>query len=137
MRDVNRSRALSAGVAMDPATSLSLDTDPRSAHAALERDRRRVGFVTDADNQYRGMVLIGDVAAAARRGDRDLGDVIRDDAPTARAEQSLDELLGVAADNRLPIPVLGERDRFLGVLTRRTTLAALAGDRDQESSEDE
>ena len=137
VRDVNRSRALSAGVAMDPATSLSLDTDPRSAHAALERDRRRVGFVTDADNQYRGMVLIGDVAAAARRGDRDLGDVIRDDAPTARAEQSLDELLGVAADNRLPIPVLGERDRFLGVLTRRTTLAALAGDRDQESSEDE
>ena len=137
VRDVNRSRVLSAGVAMDPVTSMPLDTDPRSAHAALEHDRRRVGFVTDGDNQYRGMVLIGDVAAAARRGDRDLGDVIRDDAPTARAEQSLDELLGVAADNRLPIPVLGERDRFLGVLTRRTTLAALAGDRDQESAEDE
>ena len=137
VRDVNRSRVLSAGLAMDPVTSLACDTDPRSAHAALEHDGRRVGFVTDADNQYRGMVLISDVAAAARRGDRDLGDVIRDDAPTARAEQSLDELLGVAADNRLPIPVLGERDRFLGVLTRRTTLAALAGDRDQEPAEDE
>ena len=137
VRDVNRSRVLSAGVAMDQVTALPLDSDPRSAHAALEHDRRRVGFVTDGDNQYRGMVLIGDVAAAARRGDRDLGDVVRDDAPTARAEQSLDELLGVAADNRLPIPVLGERDRFLGVLTRRTTLAALAGDRDQEPAEDE
>ena len=137
VRDVNRSRVLSAGVAMDPVTSMPLDTDPRSAHAALEHDRRRVGFVTDGDDQYRGMVLIGDVAAAARRGDRDLGDVVRDDAPTARAEQPLDELLGVAAENRLPIPVLGERDRFLGVLTRRTTLAALAGDRDQEPAEDE
>ena len=137
VRDVNRSRVLSAGVAMDPVTSLPCDTDPRSAHAALEQDGRSVGFVTDGDNHYRGMVLISDVAAAARRGDRDLGDVIRDDAPTARAEQSLDELLGVAAENRLPIPVLGERDRFLGVLTRRTTLAALAGDRDQEPAADE
>ena len=137
VRDVNRSRVLSAGVAMDTATSLPCDTDPRRAQAALEQDGRRVGFVTDGDNHYRGMVLIGDVAAAARRGDRDLGDVVRDDAPTARADQSLDELLGVAADNRLPIPVLGERDRFLGVLTRRTTLAALAGDRDQEPPEEE
>ena len=137
VRDVNRSRVLSAGLAMDPVTSLPFETDPRTAHAALEHDGRRVGFVTDADNHYRGMVLTSEVAAAVRRGDRDLGDVIRDDAPTARAEQSLDELLGVAADNRLPIPVLGERDRFLGVLTRRTTLAALAGDRDQEPAEEE
>jgi len=137
VRDVNRSRVLSAGVAMDPVTSLPCDTDPHSAQAALEQDGRSVGFVTDGDNHYRGMVLISDVAAAAQRGDSDLGDVIRDDAPTARAEQSLDELLGVAAENRLPIPVLGERDRFLGVLTRRTTLAALAGDRDQEPAADE
>ena len=128
VRDVNRSRVLSAGVAMDPVTALPLDTHPRHAQAALEHDRQRVGFVTDADNQYRGMVLIGDVAAAARRGDRDLGDVIRDDTPTARAEQSLDELLAVAADNRLPIPVLGEHERLLGVLTPRATLSALAGD---------
>jgi len=128
VRDVNRSRVLSAGVAMDPVTSLPLATHPRNAKAALEHDRQRVGFVTDEDNQYRGMVLLGDVSAAVRRGDRDLGEVIRDDTPTARAEQCLDELLGVAADNRLPIPVLGEDQRLLGVLTPRATLSALAGD---------
>ncbi|MDE0448188.1 MAG: glycine betaine/L-proline ABC transporter ATP-binding protein [Spirochaetaceae bacterium] len=134
VRDVNRSRVLSAGVAMDPVTSLPLATHPRSAKAALEHDRRRVGFVTDDDNQYRGMVLLGDVSAAVRRGDRDLGEVIRDDTPTARAEQSLDELLGVAADNRLPIPVLGEDERLLGVLTPRATLSALAGDANSAAS---
>ena len=134
VRDVNRSRVLSAGVAMDPVRSLPLATHPRSAKAALEHDRRRVGFVTDEDNQYRGMVLLGDVSAAVRRGDRDLGEVIRDDTPTARAEQSLDELLGVAADNRLPIPVLGEDERLLGVLTPRATLSALAGDGNSAAS---
>ena len=127
VRDVNRSRVLSAGVAMDPVTSLPLATHPRRAQATLQHDRRRVGFVTE-DNQYRGMVLLGDVSAAVRRGDRDLGEVIRADTPTARAEQSLDELLGVAADNRLPIPVLGEDERLLGVLTPRATLSALAGE---------
>ena len=134
VRDVNRSRVLSAGVAMNPVTSLSLDTHPRRAQAALEQDRQRVGFVTDADNQYRGIVLIRDLAAAARRGDRDLGGVVRDEAPTARAEQSLDELLAVAADNRLPIPVLGQDERLLGVLTPRATLSALAGDTNSASS---
>ena len=133
VRDVNRSRVLSAGVAMDPVPSLPLATHPRSAKAALEHDRRRVGFVTDED-KYRGMVLLGDVSAAVRRGDRDLGEVIRDDTPTARAEQSLDELLGVAADNRLPIPVLGEDERLLGVLTPRATLSALAGDGNSAAS---
>ena len=136
IRDVNRSRVLSAGVAMDPVTSMSLDTDPRSAQSALENDRQRVGFVTDGDNQYRGMVLLRDVSAAVRRGDHDLGDVVRDETPTARAEQSLEELLGVAADNRLPIPVLSEEERLLGVLTPRATLSALAGDRAEEGSAD-
>lgn len=128
VRDVNRSRVLSAGLAMAPVTSLPLDTHPRRAKAALEQDRQWVGFVTDEDNNYRGMVLLADISVAVRRGDRDLGDVIRDDTPTARAEQSLDELLSVAADNRLPIPVLGEHQRLLGVLTPRATLSALAGD---------
>ena len=134
VRDVNRSRVLSAGVAMDPVASLPLDTHPRRAQAALRHDRQRVGFVTGEDNQYRGMVLLGDVSAAVRRGDHDLGEVIRDDTPTARAEQCLDELLSVAADNRLPIPVLGEDERLLGVLTPRATLSALAGDGNSAAS---
>ena len=93
--------------------------------------------MTDRDQRYRGLVHIDDVPAAVERGDRDLGDILRKSAPTARAGQSLDELLGMAADNRLPIAVLGERERFLGILTRQMTLAALAGDRDQEPAADE
>jgi glycine betaine/proline transport system ATP-binding protein len=129
VRDVNRSRVLSAGAAMDPVTTLSIDTNPRRALELLQNEQRRFAFVTDDDDHCRGLVLIDDVLAAARRGDRDLGEVVRRDGPTARAGQALDELLGVAADNRLPIAVLGEQRRLLGALTRRNTLAALAGSR--------
>ncbi|MCY4483106.1 MAG: glycine betaine/L-proline ABC transporter ATP-binding protein [Spirochaetaceae bacterium] len=127
VRDVNRSRVLSAGLAMDPVTALPLDTHPRTAQETLQQERRRFGFVTDEDDQCRGLVLLDDISAAVRRGDRDLAAVVRPDVPTVRAGQHLDELLSIAADSRLPIAVLGERKRLLGALTRRNTLAALAG----------
>ena len=133
VRDVNRARVLNAGVVMDQVEPLPLDTTPDTARQALQRSHRRICFVTDRDRRFRGLVHIDDLPGAVARGDRDLGEVLRRSAPTARASQSLDELLGVAAESWLPIAVLGERDRFLGFLTRRTTLAALAGDRDQEA----
>ena len=129
VRDVNRSRVLSAESAMDPVMALSIGTDPRRAQKLLQYERRRFAFVTDGEDRCDGLVLIDDVLAAARRGDRDLGEIVRRNGPTARAGQVLDELLGVAADNRLPIAVLGEQRRLLGALTPRNTLAALAGSR--------
>ena len=137
VRDVNRARVLNAGEVMDRVEPLPLDTTPDRVQAALRSTGQRIGFVTDRDRRYRGLVHIDDVPAAVERGDRDLGEILRQSAPTARASQSLDELLGMAADNRLPIAVLGERDRFLGILTRQMTLAALAGDRDEEPAADE
>ena len=129
VRDVNRARVLRAGEVMEEVEPLPLDSAPDSARTALRSARRKIGFVTDRNRRYRGLVRVEDLPAAVERGDRDLGGSVRRDAPTVRATQSLDELLGVAADNNLPIAVLGDQDRFLGSLTRQTTLAALAGDR--------
>ena len=134
VRDVNRARVLSAGAVMDRISPLQLGTSPQSAQATMQDAGQRIGFVTDGDRSYRGCCRIDDVSAAVARGDRDLGKVVRKNGPTARAGQSLDELLAMSADNGVPIAVLGERDRFLGILTRQATLAALAGDRDQESA---
>ena len=132
VRDVNRARVLNAGEVMDHIEPLPLDTTPVGAQTAMRKAHQRIGFVTDSDQRYRGSVDIDDVPAAVERGDRDLGDIVRRNAPTAQAAQSLDELLGMAADSRVPIAVLGEHDRLLGILTRQTTLAALAGDRDHD-----
>ena len=129
VRDVNRARVLRAGEVMEEVEPLPLASAPEGARTALRSARRKIGFVTDRNRRYRGLVRIEDLPAAVERGDRDLGGSMRRDAPTVRATQSLDELLGVAADNNLPIAVLGDQDRFLGSLTRQTTLAALAGDR--------
>ena len=134
VRDVNRGRVLNAGVVVERVTPLPLETSPDNARTALQNTHQKVGFVTEGANRYRGSIHIDDVPAAVERGDRDLGKIVDSDAPTARASQLLDELLATAADSSVPIAVLGEQDRFLGILTRQTTLTALAGDRDDENT---
>ena len=94
-------------------------------------------FVTEGDSRYRGYVEVDDVPDAVERGDSDLSKVLRDNAPTAQGDQSLDELLGVVADSRLPIPVLDNKRRLLGELTRQRTLSALAGDCELETAPSE
>ena len=139
VRDVNRARVLHAREVMEEVRPLPIDTPPGEAHEALRKGPHRNGFVTDREQRYRGLVRTDDVKEAAARGDRDLSGIVRGNAPTVRAEQCLDELLGTTADNDLPIAVLGggEQERLLGFLTRQMTLAALAGDRGHRNEKDE
>jgi glycine betaine/proline transport system ATP-binding protein len=90
-------------------------------------------FVTEGESRYRGYVNLDDVPDAVKRGDPDLRKILRDNTPTARGDQCLDELLTVVADSRLPIPVLDDERRLLGELTRQRTLSALAGDCELET----
>ena len=134
VRDVNRARVLSAGVVMDRVTPLPLDSSPQRALAALQGGDQKIGYVTDGERRYRGFIHIDDVPAAVERGDPDLDKIVRKNAPTAHPSRSLDELLALSADSQTPIAVLGKKGRFLGILTRQATLAALAGDRDHNST---
>ncbi len=134
VRDVNRARVLTVGVVADRSGTLPLDTSPADARTEMRERRLRIAFVTDGDRRYRGSVHEDDLSAAIERGDLDLGRIARKSGPTARADQPLDELLAVSAGSAVPIAVLDERDRFLGSLTRQATLAALAGDPDQENA---
>ena len=132
VRDVNRARVVTAWAAMEQVTPVDLNSSPDQALAAMNNGRR-VAFVTDGGSRYRGYVDLDDVPDAVKRGDTDLSAILRDNAPTAHGGQSLDELLGVVADSRLPIPVLDDERRLLGELTRQRTLSALAGDCELES----
>ena len=133
VRDVNRARVLTAWATMERVSALDVDTSPDKALAETSGNGRRVVFVTEGDSRYRGYVEVDDVPGAVERGDSDLRRVLHDNAPTAQGDQSLDELLGIVADSRLPIPVLDNKRRLLGELTRQRTLSALAGDCELEN----
>ena len=137
VRDVNRARVLTAWAAMERVTPVDVNTSPGQALADTSHNGRSVVFVTDQGSRYRGYVEVDDVPDAAQRGDPDLRQILRDNAPTANGDQCLDELLQVAADSHLPIAVIDDERRFLGELTRKRTLSAIAGERDQERAPSE
>ena len=133
VRDVNRARVVTAWAAMEQVTPVDVNASPDQALAVTSGNGRRVVFVTEGESRYRGYVNLDDVPDAVKRGDPDLRKILRDNTPTARGDQCLDELLTVVADSRLPIPVLDDERRLLGELTRQRTLSALAGDCELEA----
>lgn len=133
VRDVNRARVLTAWWVMERVTPLVLHTSPDRALADTTGNGRKIAFVTDGGKRYRGYINIDEIPDAAERGDPDLTQILRTNAPTAHGDQCLDELLAMVADSHLPIAVLDDEDCFLGELTRKTTLSALAGDREPVS----
>ena len=138
VRDVNRARVLTAWATMEHVTPVDVNTSPDQALADTSGNGRRIVFVTEGrSRRYRGYVEVDDVPRAVERGDSDLSKVLRDNAPTAQGDQSLDEILGIVADSRLPIPVLDDKRRLLGELTRQRTLSALAGDCELETAPNE
>ena len=134
VRDVTRARVLTAWAAMQQISPMDLATSPEQALNNTNRNGRKVMFVTDQGNRYRGYVDVNDLTEAVKRGDSNLRQSLRANAPTAHRDQCLDELLAIAANSSLPIAVLDDEHQFLGELTSQRTLAALASVLDGENS---
>ncbi|MBK1731861.1 glycine betaine/L-proline ABC transporter ATP-binding protein ProV [Thiococcus pfennigii] len=100
----------------------------RAALAQLRDRGRTLGVVIDRGRQYRGMVSINSLAAAAARGAGEeprweaafIGEV----APTP-ADAGLSDVLGRVAGSDYPVPVVGADGRYLGIVDKTILLQTL------------
>ena len=83
-------------------------------------------FLVGRARKLLGVAFDGYVVRRVRDGGTDLMKVVRNDPATVTADQHLSELLEPAADSSLPIAVVDENMRLIGVVPRVTLLAALA-----------
>ncbi|WP_029136668.1 quaternary amine ABC transporter ATP-binding protein [Nakamurella lactea] len=127
VQDVDRARVLTAESVMEPpAVLLGADQGPRMAHKLMRENQVSQLFVVSRDRVLRGVVTEDDVAAAVQHGQSDLAGLIRTDIPTVTEGTALADLFGESAESRGALPVLGERDRLVGVIPRVTLLNALS-----------
>jgi glycine betaine/proline transport system ATP-binding protein len=125
--DVDRTRVLTAANVMEPArVTVSSTAGPRAALRTMREHQVRAAFVVAHDGRLHGAVRDNDVADAATRGDRTLGEILRDDVPTVHPESLLADLFGPAAESQLPIAVVDDTGQLVGVIPRVTLLAAMA-----------
>jgi glycine betaine/proline transport system ATP-binding protein len=110
-----------------PRATVDARSDPGETLQTMRDHRLTVAFVTDAQQRLAGAVLDEEVAAAATRGDETIESLVRADIRQTKADAFIAELLVPAAQSLLPIAVVDDDERLVGVVRRTRLLAALGG----------
>ena len=125
VQDVDRARVLTAGSVMEPVRSVvTVSAGPRAALRTMRDLQTSATFVLRRDRSFAGVVRDRDVLKQVKSGDGDLRSIILE-ATAVTADTALVDLVELAVESDLPIAVVDERNRLLGVIPRVTLLAAL------------
>ncbi|MFZ4894148.1 quaternary amine ABC transporter ATP-binding protein [Plantibacter sp. Mn2098] len=126
VQDVDRARVLTAAGVMEPARSVvSASAGPRAALRIMRDLQTSAAFVVGPGRQLLGVVRDKDVLRQVRAGERELASVIIADPATVTGDTQLVELFESAVESSLPVAVVDDRNRLLGVVPRVTLLAAV------------
>ena len=102
-----------------------MSVGPRGALKVMRDMQTSMLLITGPGRTVLGAVHDRDVLRAVQRGQRDLAPLIDANVHRVGPDTSLAELPELAVTSGLPIAVVGEGDRLLGVIPRVMLLAAL------------
>lgn len=128
VQDVDRSRVLTASSVMQRANAVvPANVGPRGAvHEMKERQVSGV-LVTGRDRTLLGMVTDEDAIKAVKEGVNDLQAILRsDNLNTVSVDTPMAELFAPSVDSPIPLAVLDEAGRLVGVIPRVALLASMA-----------
>jgi glycine betaine/proline transport system ATP-binding protein len=126
VQDVDRARVLTASSVMEPARSTVLaGAGPRAALKTMRDLQTSTAFVLGRDRKLQGVVRDADAMKLVRKGISDLSSILSDDFNAVQEDTYLSELFVPAVESPLPLAVVDETGRLMGVVPRVTLLAAL------------
>ncbi|TGO04061.1 quaternary amine ABC transporter ATP-binding protein [Serinibacter arcticus] len=125
--DVDRTRVLTASSVMRPSrVVVSISGGPRLALRTMEENAASAAFVTDRNRVFHGTVTDTAVLDAQRRGDADLSAVVEPDTRQVHPDAPMSEIFAPAAESVLPVPVVDDGGRLVGVVPRVRLLEAMS-----------
>ncbi|WP_193314938.1 quaternary amine ABC transporter ATP-binding protein [Georgenia thermotolerans] len=125
--DVDRSRVLTAGSLMRrPMVTIQAGAGPAVALRELRDGHASAGYVIDRRRVLQGSVYDDELLAAHRAGATTLEGLVHPDTTAVRVETPLSEMFAPAAEARLPLAVLDDGGRLVGVVPRVALLEAMA-----------
>ncbi len=128
VQDVNRSRILSAQDIMEKPLGLLYEQDgPQTAMHKMKRHEISSIFVVGKKRKFKGIVMIEDALEAIKRGQDDLEGLIKE-TPVASPDENIGDLFADIADLNVPLPVVDDDNRLLGIIVKSSVLANLSGE---------
>lgn len=138
-RAVDVSQVLTAGdVAAAEAVTVAArsGTNLRSAAQLMHDKACEYAVVLDRDRHYRGVVTVSSVRAAMKKTEAaGWDDAMVSDMPVLPSDKQIREAMQIVAESPLPVPVVDDADRYVGVISQAMLLNALS--RKEETEEDE
>lgn len=126
VEDVDRSKILSAEHVMKRAETITLDKGPRVALQLMRDSGVSTLYVVDKRKTLLG-VLTADAVNEAKQQEKSLEDVLRKEVPAVGPQTLLNELFDLVAFSDVPVAVVEEQGKLLGVIVKGAVLGGLAG----------
>ncbi|MDU4695008.1 MULTISPECIES: quaternary amine ABC transporter ATP-binding protein [Paenibacillus] len=127
IEDVDLSKVLTAARVMRRPETVTLDRGPRVALELMRERGISNLFVIDRGKRLLGVITAEDASRAAKSG-AGLEDILITDGPRVAPDTVLSDLFEVTSSSKVPLAVVDEQERLLGVIVRGAVLGALAGE---------
>lgn len=99
----------------------------------MRANRVTVAFVVDADGRLKGIVTMEQAIASARNGVTKAEEVAQQEFPSTSPDTPVEQCLPLVAKGNMPVAVLDEEQRLLGVITRPALIHAMYSDNEATS----
>ena len=129
-RGVDPTNILTAGdIARDTQVTIPI-TDGKNPRAALQRlikNDRDYGYVVDSNRIFKGIVSSDSLRDMLDREEQPhlISNAYLDGIVTARAADSMQDILPDVASHPWPLPILGDSDKYLGAVSKNLFLRTL------------
>lgn len=127
VEDVDLAKVLTAGHIMKQADTVQVDRGPRVALRLMKQLGISSIYVVDKSNRLMGAVTAQD-AVAASETDKSLEEVLISNLPMISPDTVLTELFDVVSTATIPVAVISEDQKLLGIIIRGALIGALSGD---------
>ncbi|AOZ93083.1 quaternary amine ABC transporter ATP-binding protein [Paenibacillus crassostreae] len=131
VENVDLSKVLTAAHVMIRAETIAMDRGPRVALQLMRERSISNLYVVDKTRQLLGVVTAEDAVTAVRMG-QSLESIIIRDTPIVSPDVLLVELFDVVSSTKIPVAVIDDRKRLVGIVIRGAVLAALSGNNETE-----
>lgn len=128
LQDVNRSKVLNAGHALQEGARLTLTMRTRPNHALELLQARKYDYAPVLDGKrLAGVLTVGCIIDALKEGARDVSEYVEEMA-SVPSTAGLDTVLGHLLQSDQPLAVTGEHDEFVGMLSRSKVLSLVSNE---------
>lgn len=134
IEDVDLSKVLTAARVMRRPETVTLDRGPRVALELMRERGISNLFVIGRGKRLLGVITAEDASRAAKTG-TGLEEILMTDGPRVAPDTVLSDLFEVTSSSKVPVAVVDEQERLLGVIIRGAVLGALAGETHHDPEE--